>query len=178
MLSDVERNSAIKRSLCLQVDVLLSRDLDSRFSFREVAAVHEWLQTSPGKSIHAMRDNPAHNIGLLGASWGTDLTKDNARGRWQKSWRKMFDDELTYADRSHKGPDQLLLRTYVWNPWGMKSSVQHDSYTCDQYPGSIGFPTQRLMEPNNYVASVWNDAEMIAKKCPPRCRRYPSWLYC
>ena len=39
------------------------------------------------KAIHAMRDNPAHRIGLLGASWGTDLTKDNARGRWKKTWK-------------------------------------------------------------------------------------------
>ena len=38
------------------------------------------------KAIHAMRDNPAHRIGLLGASWGSDLTKDNARGRWKKTW--------------------------------------------------------------------------------------------
>ena len=56
------------------MDILLSRDLDSRITFRELAAVQEWL-TTPDKSIHAMRDNPAHNIGLLGASWGTDLTK-------------------------------------------------------------------------------------------------------
>ena len=71
------------------MDILLSRDLDSRITFRELAAVQEWL-TTPDKSIHAMRDNPAHNIGLLGASWGTDLTKDNGRSRWKKSWKKIF----------------------------------------------------------------------------------------
>lgn len=137
----------------------------------------EWLETD-GKSLHAMRDNPAHKIGLLGASWGTDLRKDNARGRWKKSWQKMWEDPLMYANRSVKGPDQILLRTYVWNTWGKKSSVQHDSYLCEQYPGSIGFPTQRLMEKNNYVASVYNDGEMIRKKCPKKCRRQPEWIYC
>ena len=47
------------------MDILLSRDLDSRLTFREVSAVNEWIRT-PNKAIHAMRDNPAHNIGLLG----------------------------------------------------------------------------------------------------------------
>ena len=77
--------STVLKNPEFQVDVLLSRDLDSRLSFREVAAVNEWM-TTESKSIHAMRDNPAHRIGLLGASWGTDLTKDNARGRWKKTW--------------------------------------------------------------------------------------------
>lgn len=159
------------------MDVLLSRDLDSRLSAREVAAVKEWLQ-SPTKAIHAMRDNPAHNIGLLGASWGTDLTKVNARGRWKKSWNKILQDPLTFADRSKKGPDQEILRKHVWLTWGKKSSFQHDSYTCDKFPGSVGFPTPRIMEPNNYVASVFMDGEMISKKCPKRCRRHPNWIYC
>ena len=77
--------STVLKNPEFQVDVLLSRDLDSRLSFREVAAVNEWM-TTESKAIHAMRDNPAHRIGLLGASWGTDLTKDNARGRWKKTW--------------------------------------------------------------------------------------------
>ena len=122
-----------------------------------------------------MRDNPAHNIGLLGASWGTDLTKDNARGKWRKSWDKMLQDAETFSARELRGPDQMILRKYVWHRWGKASSVQHDSYLCEQYPGSIGFPTQRLIEPNNYVASVWNDKEIIEKKCPLKCRRNPQW---
>jgi len=160
-----------------QVDVFLSRDLDSRFSFREVAAVNEWLNTK-SKAIHAMRDNPAHRIGLLGASWGTDLTKDNGRGRWKKTWEKMFQDPETFADRSSKGPDQEILQEYVWRTWGKRSSVQHDSFFCEKFTGSIGFPTQRLIEKNNYVAAVWNDGEILKKKCPKPCRRYPDWIHC
>jgi hypothetical protein len=141
-----------------------------------VAAVTDWLETD--KSIHAMRDNPSHGIGLLGASWGTQLTKDNARARWRKSWVKIFQDGQAWASRKRKGPDQFILKKYVWQTWGHASSVQHDSYLCAEYPGSIGFPTQRKMEPNNYVASVWKDREMIQKKCPSKCRRKPEWIYC
>ena len=72
------------------MDILLSRDLDSRITFRELAAVQEWLNT-PDKSIHAMRDNPAHNIGLLGASWGTDLTKGELVFSKNLSFRQKYD---------------------------------------------------------------------------------------
>ena len=40
-----------------QVDVVLSRDLDSRLTSREAAAVGEWLDT-PNSSLHVMRDHP------------------------------------------------------------------------------------------------------------------------
>ena len=161
----------------MQVDVLLCRDLDSRFSHREVSAVQEWLQTKD-KAIHAMRDNPAHRIGMLGASWGTDLTADNGRFRWAKSWNKMLSDPLTFASRSRKGPDQEVLKKYIWNTWGKRSSVQHDSYLCEQFPGSIGFPTKRLMEPNNYIASVVKERDFMKKRCPVKCRRHEDWIYC
>ena len=151
--------------------------MDSRFSHREKAAVQEWVTDSKA-SIHAMRDNPSHNIGLLGASWGTDLTKDNGRARWLKSWKKILRDPQTYASRDRKGPDQMILRKYVWNTWGRKSSLQHDSYLCDQFPGSIGFPTKRIMGPNNYVASVWKEKDFLRKRCPVKCRRQTGWVYC
>ena len=40
-----------------QVDVLLSRDLDSRVSAREAAAVEEWIESEVA-SFHNMRDHP------------------------------------------------------------------------------------------------------------------------
>ena len=66
-----------------QVDVFLSRDLDSRFSEREVAAVTEWLDKSE-EPIHSMRDHMSHNVPMLGAAWGTHLGRKNARGRWAR----------------------------------------------------------------------------------------------
>jgi len=51
------------------------RDCDSRISSREYLAVQEWINS--GKSIHVMRDHPAHGIpfgnnqlGILGGMWG------------------------------------------------------------------------------------------------------------
>ena len=50
------------------VDVMISRDTDSRLNAREAAAVSEWLQTD--KSFHIMRDHPYHRTEILGGMWG------------------------------------------------------------------------------------------------------------
>ncbi len=63
-----------------QVDVYLSRDLDSRFSLRERAAVSDWLLNSD-EPIHSMRDHRSHNVPLLGAAWGANMVRKNARAR-------------------------------------------------------------------------------------------------
>jgi hypothetical protein len=52
-----------------QVDVVISRDCDSRLWYREKAAVDEWL--AGDKDFHIMRDHPAwHNLPILGGMWG------------------------------------------------------------------------------------------------------------
>ena len=40
----------------------------------------------------------------------------------------MFQDPETFANRSVKGPDQMMLQKYVWKTWGKWSSVQHGNY--------------------------------------------------
>ena len=53
------------------VDVMVSRDLDSRPTTREQAAVEEWLNT--GLAFHVMRDNPQHGTEILGGMWGARM---------------------------------------------------------------------------------------------------------
>ena len=50
------------------VDVMISRDCDSRLWYREKNAVDEWIQ-SP-HMFHIMRDHPYHNVPILGGMWG------------------------------------------------------------------------------------------------------------
>ena len=162
-----------------QVDLFLSRDLDSRFSAREVAAVSEWLES--GQPIHSMRDHPQHRTPLLGAAWGARITEPGVRREWKKSWEKMLGDKLAFAPRSAKGPDQDLLKFYVW-PWGKNMAMEHDSYRCHVYNNSIGYPTQRKDEANNFVASVVSvqGLDYLWQKCPEQCRRngHQDWDYC
>jgi len=50
------------------VDVMISRDVDSRITYREAAAVNEWLES--GKTLHIMRDHPMHTEPIMGGMWG------------------------------------------------------------------------------------------------------------
>ena len=95
----------------------MSRDLDSRISAREAAAVNEWRDKS-NQSIHSMRDNPGHGVGLVGASWGTDLTRNVtgskgnlilARRAWKIAWKHMLKDKKINARRHRWGPDQDII---------------------------------------------------------------------
>ena len=101
----------------------MSRDLDSRFSARELAAVKEWRENS-SLPIHSMRDSPGHGIGMVGGLWGTDLTRymqdsngeqHTARRAWQWSWKHMLKDKKIHARRNRWGPDQDILSRYIYH---------------------------------------------------------------
>ena len=57
--------------LDLQVDILMSRDLDSLINERESAAVTEWIK-SPD-ALHVIRDHPLHKKEILGGLFGIKL---------------------------------------------------------------------------------------------------------
>lgn len=83
--------------------------MDSRFSYRELAAVKEWLDSD--MAIHSMRDHPGHHHPLLGAGWGAHLDRKNARQLFKESWKKMLNDSLCYMNRVEGyGADQDILR--------------------------------------------------------------------
>lgn len=50
------------------VEVMLSRDCDSRLCLREAQAVEEWLKSD--KDFHIMRDHPWHTAPIMGGMWG------------------------------------------------------------------------------------------------------------
>jgi hypothetical protein len=50
------------------VEVMLSRDTDSRLSLRERLAVDDWLAS--GQGCHIMRDHPYHGTEILGGMFG------------------------------------------------------------------------------------------------------------
>ncbi|MFN8642717.1 MAG: hypothetical protein U0802_14075 [Candidatus Binatia bacterium] len=50
------------------VDVMVSRDVDSRVGDREKAAVDEWLASDA--DFHVMRDHVEHTAPVMGGMWG------------------------------------------------------------------------------------------------------------
>ena len=162
-----------------QVEIYHCRDLDSRFSKRELAAVGEFLASD--MPLHSMRDHPAHLAVLVGASWGTHLNRRGARGKWKKAWEKMLQHKDAWAPRTDKGPDQMLLKNFVWPLFKHRLVLQHDSYLCQTFRFSKPWPTKRLMEPNNFVASIYKDNATLKQRCPTACRpkkHRDDWEYC
>jgi len=163
-------------SLDPQVDILLSRDLDSPILQREVDAVTEWLESN--LTFHVMRDHPDHGTVMLGGMWATRMEERNdanIRDKWIQSWNNILKDEENFASRLETSHDQNLLARHIW-PWAKSVTLQHDSYLCDRYPGSVGFPSQRRNETANFVggkSSIW-------KECPQKCRRkdHLEWKFC
>ena len=75
------------------VDLIMSRDLDSRFTAREAAAVREWLASN--KTLHAMRDHPFHGVPIMGGGWGSKL--DTPKRRYNIQTYKLFKVKLYYS---------------------------------------------------------------------------------
>tara|TARA_Y100000034_G_scaffold133247_1_gene198221 strand:- start:162 stop:842 length:681 start_codon:yes stop_codon:yes gene_type:complete len=98
------------------VDVMISRDCDSRLWFREKAAVDEWLESD--KLFHIMRDNAQHTTPILGGMWGVrgDKLKDIA------SYIKDF-----HRSKNYWQMDQEFLRDIVY-PLVREDSVVHDEF--------------------------------------------------
>ena len=76
------------------VAVMASRDLDSRLTSRETAAVNQWLEETRFP-FHVMRDNPHHGTEILGGMWGARMDTGH-----REEFREMM-EELLEAGVSH-----------------------------------------------------------------------------
>ena len=110
----------------LDVDIVLSRDCDSRLSWREKFAVDEWINS--GKSFHIMKDHPQHDCHILGGMWGTRTNK-------------------------LRNIDLLISNFKVDNYWQVDQEflsevifpmVKDDCFIHDEFYGGAKFPTQRI----------------------------------
>ena len=75
-----------------------------------------------------------------------------------------------------------MLSRFIW-PWAKRDSLQHDAYSCHYFDDTVGFPTPRRNETNNFVASVVSLDMYIWEKCPVECRRKghendAEWEHC
>ena len=157
-----------------------SRDLDATILQREVDAVREWSKTD--LAFHIMRDNPYHNVDILGGMFGvrqnTPARKEERRGEFNKMIQK-------HGDNWSKGMDQLALGNVV-APHAAIDSLVHDSYNCKSnlIKGSVSkaWPSQRPVSENPKVPNfVGNTGDFsIAIECPVECRPedHKDWTMC
>lgn len=133
-------------SLDEDVDIFLSRDCDSRFSEREIAAIKEWLGSD--KDFHIMRDHPYHTVPILGGMWGcrNGLMRKIQLGELINKWN-MF---------HRKGIDQDFLGSCVY-PLVYKNCLEHSEFGLKFANEIRKFPTERI--DYEFVGDVFDEFE-------------------
>jgi hypothetical protein len=121
------------------VEMMLSRDTDSRLSLREKNAVDDWLASD--KLFHIMRDHPEHNTEILGGMWGA---------------RKPILQDINYLMKHYtKGDfwqvDQQFLKEVVW------PRVAYTTHTHDEFFSNNPFPSQR--KGLEFIGQVYDENE-------------------
>ena len=107
------------------VEVMISRDTDSRLNEREKEAVGEWITSY--KAFHIMRDHPYHGTEILGGMWGAK--------------RGCLVDMKSLVDNYVKGDfwqvDQNFLRDVIYN------KIKDDCMVHDEFFERKPFPSSR-----------------------------------
>lgn len=86
-----------------EVELMLSRDTDTRFLLREKMAVDAWLTSD--SLFHIMRDHPHHAFYILGGMFGTRKIPNIP------SWKVLID---TIHQTSSRDYDQTFLKDYIY----------------------------------------------------------------
>jgi len=154
------------------VDRFICRDSDSRLSWRERAAVYEWIAS--GKSLHVMRDHKGHGQSMPGGMWGA------IRGAITQAAGKSFRDIVLEwsGSRDKFYADMNFLNDEIY-PLMKNDYISHDAFFCTKFD-AISFPIQRK-DRNDFVGQVHmgegkGPIYHIDMDAPSECRRHPSWI--
>jgi len=117
-----------------EVEIMMSRDTDTRFTQREKLAVNEWI--SRNTLFHIMRDHPHHKFCILGGMFGTRKLPHIS------SW---IDTMNLYKQTGNRDYDQNFLRDYIY-PLIKDNCTIHASFHKIEN-NAINFPIKYC---NNY----------------------------
>ena len=124
-----------------EVEIMLSRDTDSRFLLREKLAVNEWLNST--NLFHIMRDHPHHNFVILGGMFGSKKIPQ------LPSWSNVMKNFIQEGDRNY---DQNFLRDYIYPIIKNNSTIHASCHKME--PHAKNFPI-------NYRPELYFDGEYI-----------------
>jgi hypothetical protein len=108
------------------VDIMISRDCDSRLNMRESAAVNEWIESQ--SMFHILRDHPAHCVPILGGMWGVKAPR----------LRDMAELIEKFDGGDYWQVDQDFLRAVIY------PRVRIEALAHDEFFGGRRFPTSRI----------------------------------
>ncbi|XP_046638258.1 uncharacterized protein LOC124316386 [Daphnia pulicaria] len=156
------------------VDLFISRDVDSLIFQREVDAVRQWLPSN--YTFHLMRDHKGHGSIILAGMFGVKL--DQRRDLVEGLARALILSGQNIIGHQ----DQASLDRIVW-PVAKYDVMAHDSYHC-QNPYIVKtsvlkvfpFPTKR--NGRYYIGGAGH--ELYPEICPIDCRPpdHQDWEYC
>jgi protein O-GlcNAc transferase len=109
------------------VEIMMSRDTDTRFLLREKLAVDEWLKSDT--IFHIMRDHPHHNFCILGGMFGTKKIKQ------LQNWSSIMNSFNQLGNRDY---DQDFLRDTIY-PLIKNNSIIHATFHKNE-PHAKNFP--------------------------------------
>jgi hypothetical protein len=98
------------------VEIMISRDTDTRFLLRESLAVNEWLLSN--KLFHIMRDHPHHNFCILGGMFGTRKIPQIP------SWINIMNNFNQSGNRDY---DQTFLMNFIY-PLIKNNAIIHATF--------------------------------------------------
>ena len=107
------------------VDVMISRDTDSRLNHREANAVKEWI--SSNRKFHIMRDHPLHRTEILGGMWGV-------RDRYLGDMKHLINH---YVKGNFWQVDQNFLKEIIY------PIINNNCFIHDEFFDKKAFPTDR-----------------------------------
>ena len=117
------------------VDIVLSRDCDSRISEREVSAVNEWFNSD--KDFHIMRDHPYHRVPILAGMWG-------ARKGILKNINQLLQYWNQYPNKGRfHAEDQDFLGQIIY-PIVINNSFEHSEFGISYGNQIHNFPSKRI----------------------------------
>jgi GR25 family glycosyltransferase involved in LPS biosynthesis len=113
-----------------RVEIMMSRDTDTRILKREADAVREWMKS--GKTFHIMRDHPCHFPKILGGMFGTK--KISQVPNFTSAIKLYFD-----LPSNSKNTDQSFLQDKIY-PLIKDNCIIHDEFMkyegeqCKNFP--------------------------------------------
>ena len=122
-----------------EVDIMISRDTDSRLNSREEAAVTQWLEM--GKRFHIMRDHPQHQTQILGGMWGV-------RGDILHNMTDLIDE---CKKGNHYQVDQDFLKEKIY------PVIEQYAHVNDEFFQKVAFPVER--KGKLFVGQAYNEKD-------------------
>ncbi len=127
------------------VEIMISRDCDSRISHREAACVNQWLESDKG--FHTIHDHFHHSVPILGGLWGI-----------KKGCLPEFGDLMfAWEAEDRWQTDQDFLTQKIW-PRVMYNTMNHSEFHTNVWPG-IPIPIPR--NGNEFIGAAYDENNII-----------------